>query len=266
MHGFDPNTPSIARVYDYLLGGKDNFPADRGLADRFLAILPDIAPTMRDNRQFLSRAVTWAAGQGVSQFIDLGCGLPTEPNTDGSARAVIPDARVVYVDKDPIVVSHLNAQADTVTGVAIVPGDVGDVPAVLKGARAALDLSRPVCLIMGALVHFYPADAAAGLVRRYLAALAPGSYLVLSCARVTGEKGQQLIETYNSGGTLIYPHSDEQIAAFFDGVELVEPGITEVRRWRAGWPELPQLPPRVGEMIGGVARVGTARAANSANS
>ncbi|HVT71262.1 MAG TPA: SAM-dependent methyltransferase [Trebonia sp.] len=256
MHDFDPNTPSIARVYDYLLGGKDNFPADRGLADRFLAILPDIAPTMRDNRQFLSRAVTWAAGQGISQFIDLGCGLPTEPNTDGSARAVIPDARVVYVDRDPIVISHLNAQADTVPRVTIVPNDVGDVRAVLKAAGEALDLSRPACLVMGALVHFYPADAATDLVRRYVAALVPGSCLVLSCARVIGEQGQRLIETYNSGGTQIYPHSDEQIAAFFAGVELVEPGITEVRRWRADSPELPPLAPRVGEMIGGVGRVG----------
>src|ERR1700743_966895 len=104
---FDPSTPSIARVYDYFLGGRDNFAADRGLAQRLIEVFPPIPVTVRENKQFLTRTVHWAAGEGISQFIDVGCGLPTTPSTHGSARVRSPGARVAYVDTDPIVLSHL---------------------------------------------------------------------------------------------------------------------------------------------------------------
>ena len=181
MPEFDPTTPSIARVYDYVLGGKDNFAADRELADQLLGLVPLIAELAAENRQFLARGVTWAAHQGISQFIDLGSGLPTAPNTHESAQAVVGDARVVYVDNDPVVVAHLRALlAQGNPGVSVVDGDVRDVPAILDGVCTSLDLSAPACLVVGYLLHFFTAGAARDLVTRYAAALAPGSYVVLS--------------------------------------------------------------------------------------
>ena len=155
MADFDPNTPSIARVYDYLLNGKDNFAVDREIAGKLLEVAPTAAEVMRENRQFLARAVTWIAGQGISQFIDLGCGMPTAPNAHQSARAVITDASVVYVDIDPVVLAHLRAlAAQGNPGVTVVDGDVREVPVILEAIRAGIDLTTPACLSMGALLHF----------------------------------------------------------------------------------------------------------------
>src|ERR1700743_1305061 len=181
---FDPSTPSIARVYDYLLNGKDNFAVDREVAQKLLAVVPISADVMRENRQFLARATRWAAGQGVTQFIDLGCGMPTEPNTHGSARTAVTEPRVAYVDNDAVVLTHLRARAaHGNSGVTVVEGDVREVAATVDAVSGGIDLSRPVCLLMGALLHFFPADAARDLVAAYVAALAPGSYVVLSVGR-----------------------------------------------------------------------------------
>jgi S-adenosyl methyltransferase len=147
---FDPRTPSIARVYDYLLGGKDNFAADREMGDRLVAVFPPAADLVPENRQFLARAVTWAAQQGVSQFIDLGCGMPTAPNTHESARAVLPDARVAYVDNDPVAVTHLReVVAKGTSGVTVTDGDAGDpgmelLPGLAEARRATRG-GRPPC-------------------------------------------------------------------------------------------------------------------------
>ena len=125
MAQFDPSVPSIARVYDFFLGGKDNFAADRALAEEQIAFAPLIPALARENRQFLARAVTWAAHQGIAQFIDLGCGMPTTPNTHESARAVVPDAKVAYLDNDPVVLGHLNALvAKGDPGMTVVDGHV----------------------------------------------------------------------------------------------------------------------------------------------
>ena len=185
MAEFDPSVPSIARVYDYFLGGKDHFASDRALADRMIEMAP-LAPVItRENREFLLRAVTWAASQGIGQFVDLGCGMPTAPDTLESARGVIANARVAYVDNDPVVLSHLNARvAKGTPGVTVVAGDVREVPVILDGVQAGIDLSVPVCLIMGFLLHFFTADAARDLVARYAAELPPGSLLVLSAIHV----------------------------------------------------------------------------------
>src|SRR6266700_6795081 len=134
---FDPSTPSIARVYDYLLDGKDNFAADREVAERLLDVAPLAAEVTRENRQFMARAVTWVAGQGISQFIDLGCGLPTVPNTHKTARAVTAGARVAYVDNDAVVLTHLRAlAAKGDPGVTVVDGDVREADAILGAAAA----------------------------------------------------------------------------------------------------------------------------------
>jgi O-methyltransferase involved in polyketide biosynthesis len=251
---FDPNTPSIARVYDYVLGGKDNFPADRELGDRLLTLVPVYAELAAENRQFLADAVTWAAGQGIGQFIDLGCGLPTAPNTHESARAVIGDARVAYVDNDPVVVNHLNALvAKGDPGVSVVDGDVRDAATVIDGVGAHLDLSAPACLLMGALLHFFPADGARDLVARYAAALAPGSCLVLSVGHADSEAAEESVKTYSSGVAEVHNHGDSDVASFFGALEVVPPGVVEARLWRPGW-EVPSLSPRASRVIVGVAR------------
>lgn len=254
MARFDPTTPSIARVYDYVLGGKDNFAADRELAGRLLALVPLIAKMAVENRQFLARAVTWAANQGVGQFIDLGCGLPTVPNTHESAQALIGDARVAYVDNDPVVVNHLKALlAKGNSGVWVVNGDVRDVAAILGGVRSGLDLSEPVCLVAGYLLHFFTADAARDLVATYAAALAPGSYLVLSVLHADGEAADEGLGAYSSEAAPVYSHSVPEIASFFGTLELVLPGVVDARQWHPGW-EFPNLPPRDSQVVVGVAR------------
>ena len=254
MADFDPNTPSIARVYDLVLGGKNNFAADREFAERLLALIPLVPVVAVENRQFLSRAVTWAANQGIGQFIDLGCGLPTSPSTHESAQAIDGDARVVYVDNDPAVVDHLPALlAKGAPGVRFVDSDVRDVAAVLDGARAALDLSTPVCLVAGYLLHFFTADAGRDMMGGYAAALAPGSCLVLSVLQGDGEAADEGMKTYSSRAAPVYNHPVPEVVSFFGPLELVPPGLVEARHWDAG-SCLPNSPPRGNHVIGGIGR------------
>jgi O-methyltransferase involved in polyketide biosynthesis len=254
---FDPNTPSIARVYDYLLNGKDNFAADREVAERLLAVAPLTAEVTRENRQFLARAVTWAANQGIGQFIDLGCGMPTAPNTHRTARAVAPGARVAYVDNDVVVLSHLRAlAAKGDPGVTVVGGDVREPTAILDAVAAGIDLSAPACLLLGFLLHFSAPDAARDLVASYVAALAPGSYVVLSVGRADSDKTSAGFGTYSAAAAPVYNHSVPEFASFFGPLELVPPGVVDAREWRPDWEQTVSLPPRDGQVIVGVARVG----------
>jgi hypothetical protein len=192
MADFDPRTPSIARVYDYILGGKDNFAADREVAERLMAVAPLTVEVSRENRQFLARAVTWAASQGIGQFIDLGCGMPTVPNTHETAQAIIPAARVAYIDNDPVVVlTHLRALAEHGNpGVTVLDGDVREPGAIIAAIQDDIDLEAPACLLMGYLLHFFAPDAARELVASYVARLVPGSYVVLSVGRADGASGE----------------------------------------------------------------------------
>jgi SAM-dependent methyltransferase len=232
---FDPSVPSIARVYDYFLGGKDNFAPDRALADRMIAIAPLVPVITRENRQFLARAVSWAAKQGIGQFIDLGCGLPTSPDTLESARHIIADARVVCVDNDPVVLSHLRARvAKGDPGVTVVAGDVREVPVILDGVRAGIDLSVPACLVMGYLLHFFTADAARDLVASYTAALPPGSLLVLSVIHVDEERAdEEGFNRYSTAVAPVYNHSAAEFASFFGHLEVLPPGVVDARTWHA---------------------------------
>jgi O-methyltransferase involved in polyketide biosynthesis len=251
---FNPNTPSVARVYDYVLGGKDNYAADREVADRLLTIVPLIADMAVENRQFLSRAATWAANQGIGQFIDLGCGLPTTPNTHQSVQAVNSGARVAYVDNDTVVIRHLQALfAHGNPGVSVVDADVSDASTVLDGVRASLDLSAPACLLIGYLLHFYPADAARDLVARYAAALAPGSCVVLSVLHYDGAAADEGQRTYSSEVASLYMHSLAEVTGFFGPLELVPPGVVDARQWHQDR-EPVELPPRAGFVFTGVAR------------
>jgi O-methyltransferase involved in polyketide biosynthesis len=252
---FDPRVPSIARVYDYFLGGKDNFAADRDLADQMIAIAPLVPVITRENRQFLARAVTWAANQGTGQFIDVGCGMPTTPNTLESAREVTADARVAYVDNDPVVLNHLNALiAKGHAGVTVVAGDVREVPAILDGVSTTIDLSAPVCLVMGYLLHFFPAGTARDLLAAYTAALAPGSSLVLSAIHVDRHGAEKGFDEYSTSVAPVYNHSVAEFTSFFGALEILPPGVVDARQWRT-WTQAAHLSQREEYAIAGVARV-----------
>jgi O-methyltransferase involved in polyketide biosynthesis len=251
----DASVPSIARVYDYFLGGKDNFASDRALADRMIEMAPLVPAITRENRQFLTRAVTWVANQGISQFIDLGCGLPTAPDTLESARAIIADAQVAYVDNDPVVLSHLSARvAKGDPGVTVIAGDVREVPLILDGVRAGIDLSVPVCLIMGYLLHFFTADGARDLVASYTAAVPRGSVLVLSAIRVDTEGADEGFTGYSTTVAPVYNHPVAEFASFFGALEVLPPGVVDARQWHA-WTGAAHRPQRDQYAIVGVARV-----------
>ena len=256
MAEFDPSKASIARVYDYVLGGKDNFAADREVGDRILSLAPELAAVVRENKAMIATAVTWAAEQGISQFIDLGCGLPTEPSTRQCAQAVVPGARVACIDNDPVVLSHLRALLYQDPAALVVDQDLEDADAVLGAVSSFIDLNRPVGLLMGSLLHFYDDPAARDLVARYAAALAPGSYVVLSTVAVTpGPDVDKAVAVYSEGTHPFFPHSAAELTAYFGDLELVPPGVADARTWEPGRETVPVPGPRGVWMYGGIARV-----------
>jgi hypothetical protein len=253
---FDPKVPSIARIYDYVLGGKDNFPADRAQAEQALAYNPLIPVMARENRQFLSRAVGWMARQGIDQFIDIGCGLPTSPSTHESARAVRSEATVAYVDNDPVVIGHLSALvAKGNPGIGVLAGDMRETERILGGVAETADLARPVGLILGSLLHFSAPEEAQDLVARYAAALTAGSFLVVSAARMDGSGADGGYGEYSKNVTPVYNHSAADFARFLGQLELVPPGIVDARRWHPALGEPAAPPPRNAYMLAAVARV-----------
>ena len=259
MDEFNAKVPSIARVYDYLLGGKDNFAADRELAQKLTSIYPSVPEMMSENRKFVARAVTWAANQGIDQFIDLGAGLPTAPSTHQTAQAVIPSARVVYIDNDPVVLSHLNTLLATRgSGLAVLGADIWQPKAIMSHPMVTehVDLSRPVCAIMAMMLHFIDAPTARALVRAYSAALAPGSFLVMTIGRGENEVGDRIVNTYNSQGPAgLRNHSPDEFAEFFAGLDIVPPGLGQAQEHRPGWQEMPSSPQRGGQVLVGIGRV-----------
>ena len=224
-----------ARVYDYWLGGKDNFAADRAAAEQVITFMPEILHTVRGNRRFLTRAVALLRDSGIRQFLDIGSGLPSSPNVheivqNGGTRAV-----VVYVDHDPVVVSHAAALMATNGATSAVTGDLRAVDDVLGKARKMLDFTKPVGLLfVGCLHHILDSEDPAGIVAKYLAALAPGSYLVISHStnEFSAEKMSANAEMADQSGTVLVPRSKEAILAMFNGHELVDPGLVLVSYWR----------------------------------
>ncbi|GGK20021.1 hypothetical protein GCM10011583_59860 [Streptomyces camponoticapitis] len=229
----DTGRPHPARVYDWLLGGKDNYPVDRAVGEK----LPELGKrSARQNRAFMHRASAWLACQGVDQFLDIGTGIPTSPNLHQIVQAVNPAARVVYTDNDPIVLRHAEALlfSTAVGGTDYIQADVREPEAILRHARGQLDLDRPVALSLVALMHFIPdSDSPYEITRTVLDALAPGSHLVLSHgtfdfhkeleARITG--------AYGKGGIELRFRTREEVARFFDGLDLVEPGLVTGPEW-----------------------------------
>ncbi|WP_441246682.1 SAM-dependent methyltransferase [Kitasatospora sp. McL0602] len=242
-----PEIPHPARMYDYYLGGKDNFPADREAAERVMAISPMVRISAMANRAFLQRAVRHLAGQGIKQFLDIGTGIPTAGNTHEIAQQVHPDARVAYLDNDPIVLVHSRALlAGASQGTAtVVQADLRDPDAILGDphVRQVLDLGQPVALLLFAVLHFIDeSDDPYGLVRRLVDALPSGSYLALSHG--TGDfvpaadatKGPAI---YRNASAQLTMRTREQVLSFFEGLELEEPGIVTAPLWRPDQPILP---------------------------
>ncbi|MER6451607.1 SAM-dependent methyltransferase [Streptomyces sp900105245] len=233
----DTSRPHPARVYDWFLGGKDNYPVDEELGRRIHAIDAGAGRAARANRAFMRRAVRTLAEDGVRQFLDIGTGIPTEPNLHQIAQSAAPDARVVYVDNDPIVLAHANALLrGTPEGVTeYVQADARDSGTILERAAAVLDFGRPVALSLVALLHFVAAeDGAHDLVATLLAALAPGSCLVLSTmtADFEPENVRRGIAAYAAGGVTLVARSRDEVGTFFEGLDLLPPGITSVSDWR----------------------------------
>ena len=253
--GFDTSVPNMARVYNYWLGGKDHFPADRAEADYLLGIYPPLRDLVRENRAFVTRAVAWAAGQGISQFIDLGAGLPASPAVHQAARAVLPGARVAYVDTDPVVLAHARALLATGDGVTAVAADLRDPAAVLadEELRTVIDPAQPAGVILGAVLHFLDAGTARAVTAGYARLMAPGSYLIISVACNDDEMlGKRLAQQYTAATW--HNHPAEVVESFFDGLELAGPGVTEAQTWRA-WLTEPRLCRRDGHVLAGVGRV-----------
>jgi hypothetical protein len=246
----DTSVAHIARVYDYLLGGKANFAVDRALAELAVAPLPGGLAAVRANvlahRELLGRVVSYLAGEaGIRQFLDLGTGIPRENNTHEVAQRAAPDARVVYVDNDPIVLAHAHKLLTSTPegATAYIFGDVLEPDAILARAAETLDLSQPVALIIFGVLHFLSEqDDPHAIVARLMAALAPGSYLAISHLALDVEI-DELGESFrlaNSGikGSVTL-RTREQVLGFFDALDLVEPGVAALSQWRPD----PQAPP-----------------------
>lgn len=257
---FNTSTPNIARVYNYLLGGKDNYAADRAEAERLIAVCPGLPCLARQSRLFLARAVEWLAQQGVSQFLDLGCGLPTGENTHEIADAVHPDCRVVYVDADPIVVAHARALLQC-PGVSVIRGDMTEPDAILADIRAQglINLAEPTAVILAMVLHFFDAATASAIVTTFARAAMPGSYFVLSVGSGDEQTGDALVREYRAG--TLYHHSLTQIAAFLEdeGLELIPPGVTDALAWMPGSPSQSPPAPIGGHILACVAKKPDAR-------
>jgi hypothetical protein len=251
----DTSKPHPARIYDYLLGGKQNFDADRNVADQISEAMPVIPRLARANRAFLARAVRYTAQQGVKQFLDIGAGLPAAGNTHEVVQSVHPDASVVYVDNDPLVTVHGRALLADEARTRVFEGDLRDPKAILThpDVAALIDFDRPVGLLMVAVLHFFPdAYDPAGVIATLTENLAPGSHLVISHAgsdlMSDDPEGMQIYQTASEGAL----RDREQITAFFEGFDLVDPGLVRVPQWRP----TEEVPTDIGQywMYGGVGR------------
>ncbi|HTU05866.1 MAG TPA: SAM-dependent methyltransferase [Trebonia sp.] len=259
----DVSVPNVARINDYLLGGKDNFAADRQAAQQLLAALPDIAGVVRDNRAFIGRVVRFLAGEaGIRQFLDLGAGLPTQNCVHEMAQAIARDARVVYVDNDPVVCSHGRALLGPSDRVGFVLGDLRRPAEILQHPEVAarLDFSQPVGVLCVCALHFVPDEEQPHrIVAGYRDALAPGSYLAIthgiSAATPDDDPGgavESVTDVYQNASAQMHVRPVKDIERFFDGFEILDPGVV----WMANWRPDPGVRPagRANSLYGGVGR------------
>ena len=254
--GIDATVPTAARMYDYWLGGHDNFAADRIAALKVAETSPEVPLVAKANRAFLGRAVRYLAGEaGIRQFLDLGTGLPTKGNVHQVAQAITPGAHVVYVDNDPMVLAHARA-LKTGDGTAVIHADLRDPDTILghPETRRLIDFSQPLAILFVAVLHYVPDPDAHDAVAAYASAAAPGSHLVLT--HVTGGTDPPASAVgravFARSANPVTPRTEERVLAFFDGLEILEPGLVPVQQWR---PEdhAPAGPDK-SWLIGGIAR------------
>jgi hypothetical protein len=234
----DSTKPSVARMYDYYLGGKDNFAVDREAADAVARTVPATRLVAMANRQFLVNAVRAMSAAGVKQFLDLGTGIPTSPNVHEIAREYHEDASVVYVDNDPVVLVHNRALLARHEGVVTITQDLRQPAAVLgdPAVRNVIDFDQPLGLLCIAVLHFVAPDIAPEIMAQYRKAMAPGSYLAISAASYEGlplSVVRDLESIYANANAPLVFRSTSQIEQLFEGFELIDPGLTLVTRWRA---------------------------------
>jgi len=251
----DTGVPHSARVWNYLLGGKDNFAADREICDVLMQIFPGIIEIAREQRRFLVRSVRYLAGEaGVRQFLDIGVGLPVGASTHQVAQEIAPESRIVYVDNDPLVLVHARALLTSEPGgmTSYIEADVRDTGEILEQAARTLDFGQPVALMMLGIMGQLPDSAGPGaVVARLLGALPPGSYLALSDGTGTSPALNQAIAAYNQNSASSYHlRRPERIARFFEGLTLVPPGVVTTSRWRPEIVDASTEPPELDAICG----------------
>ncbi len=235
----DFDRPNSARIWNYWMGGKDNYPADQAAGDAVIAVFPGITTWARHARQFIIRSVRYMAESGVRQFLDIGTGFPTDQNTHEVAQEVTPEARIVYVDNDPVVLAHARALLTNTTNVGVttyVDSDFRDIDRVIGMARGALNFDEPIgVMFMGSLGHVEDYDEALAIVRSYMDAVPSGSYLAHYEAINTDPVYRQALDDFNAEAGAAwgyYARTPEQIGQLFDGLELVDPGVVRLNQWR----------------------------------
>ena len=253
---FDSSVPQTARIWNYWLGGKDYFPVDRAVGDQILEAFPAIVENARASRAFLVRAVRYLAGEaGIRQFLDIGTGLPTANNTHQVAQAVAPECRIVYVDNDPLVLAHARALLTSSPEGATdyIDADLRDPDRILQAAAETLDFSQPVAImLMEILGHIEDDDEAQSIVKRLMGAVPSGSYLTMNDSTDTSAEVVEAARIWNQSAKPPYHlRSPERIARFFDGLELVEPGVVSPLEWR---PEPGSGPPAEIDSLCGIGR------------
>ncbi|MGI5125353.1 SAM-dependent methyltransferase [Pseudonocardia sp. CA-107938] len=261
--GIDTTVPHSARVWNYWLGGKDNYAVDRETGDAVIAVFPQIRTNARESRKYLGRVVTFLTREaGIRQFLDIGTGLPTAGNTHEVAQAVAPEAKVVYADNDPLVLAHARALLTGAGTTTYLHSDIREVDDLMARAAETLDFSQPIAVLMlGVLGHVHDADEARALVADIVSRLSSGSYVAMSDAVLTEERRKAEEAIADTGGVHYHARDPKDLESFFAGLEWVEPGFTSVSLWRpdiasAVQPDnvLPHTAPTPVGQWGGVAR------------
>jgi O-methyltransferase involved in polyketide biosynthesis len=259
MEGIDTTVPHSARIWNYWLGGKDNYPVDRAAGDAFLQAYPGMAAEARANRQFLARAIGYLVTEaGVRQFLDIGTGLPTADNTHEIAQRLLPASRIVYVDNDPLVLAHARALLTSSPGgvTDYLDADLRDTDQILEQAAQTLDFTRPVAVILLAILHYIPdLEECRRVMDRLTEAVPSGSFVVMSHAAsdIDADQMAEMIRRMNEymGDTTHVGRTRDTVAEFFAGLDLVEPGVVKVTEWR---PESEQAAKGPTSLWGGVAQ------------
>jgi S-adenosyl methyltransferase len=253
----DTTVSHSARIWNYWLGGKDNYAVDREAGDKVAAMLPSIVAQARADRAFLGRAIRYLAGEeGIRQFFDIGTGLPTADNTHQVAQRVAPESRIVYADNDPMVLTHARALLTSTPEGACdyVEGDLREPDKILAQAARTLDFTKPVGLMLLGILHHIPdTDQAYWIVRHLVSELAPGSYVTInhSTSAVHGAAMEEAVAHWNQVGTpSMTLRTPEQITRFFDGLDLLPPGVISCSRWRPDLTPAGGQPPEVDEFCG----------------